>query len=166
MSDKHPFAPKPPLPPEPPKPPQADFLSLGRAATQAEQDAARRSWKDALRVDPGMLLADSLQRPEHYTEEQHALIRELRADKFRQEPSREAISDLTLTFFRDTEMRKKTEEALAAPAKSKPKDDGPNELVFEHQGKVDASPSHVREDPAEDKWLGDAPTPRTKRRPW
>lgn len=176
MSDKHPFAPKPPKPPEAPKPellrPEPpvlkDFLALGRLETPAEQTTKQRSWRDALRVDPGMLLTDSLQRPGHYTEEQHALIRQLHADKFLQEPNRENITELTLTFFRDTDLKRKTEEALAAAVKDKdkPKSSEPDEFVFERQGKVGTSPGHVREDPAEDRWPGDAPTPRTRRSPW
>lgn len=97
--------PKPPDPPAPPAPPV-----LGVLVEPPKRQQRVRDW--FLGIKPSVIYDDVLRRPDHYGEDQRALAaaafrdpKELPAGVRQQD-----ITDLVLTFFRSTELKRAVED--------------------------------------------------------
>ncbi len=130
-----PFQVLPPLPPAPPAPPLPPAPPvLGVLATPPIEAAARRNGR-SLRVDPRVIFADTQQRPDHYSAEERTLAQKLYL-KPQTAVSDVAVTELTLTFFRDTALKKHVQELLKKddePSDDPEDPDAPPRSTFEKQ---------------------------------
>lgn len=97
--------PKPPEPPAPPPPPV-----LGVLVDPPKRQQRARDW--FLGIKPAVLFDDTQRRPEHYTEDQRALAAAAARDP-KALPAgvrQQDVTDLVLTFFRSTELKRAVEE--------------------------------------------------------